>query len=547
MRKTHRNSKRNKSNYVLATVLSVMVTSTGMLSYGLINASIHNQAEAKIENNSNSFLRKKNTVNIVDNLSNVTFKVKIANDQFPSKIEGRNNKTLISTNNAYIGKPMPVEIEAAGMGENAAIAVNGQKLSRNNNLFTGEIVLDKIDKDTNIKIEIVDGDDDREYGIRTLPQDFPSVYFEPDNDVDNGVFYYTNFYPTTRADYQKEIPEERQFGSYVVKYDSKGSVLFYQKSAERELVGFNRWEDDVTDEKGYYYFSETSEDGFGHRSYRRGEYVILDDNYREINRVKPLKTELHNIDDLKTEMHDFVVLGKDHYILSDYVPRDHNGVTVIDTYLQEQLNGEVIWEWSSKDVPLFSDVYNNDPATFEVIPSSEGTAAIDGIHTNSIFIDTSDGNIILSNRNINAIVKIDKNTGDVIWIMGGEYNEFDLDKAEGFNHQHHARINDDGKFMFYDNNSDGEFSRGIIADIDQENKKLSNVQELKYNDQHGMYTGSVTQVDIADKKYTLVGWGMEKKYPVIASLFDKDGQVVKNITADEKDGVETYRVIARRD
>lgn len=59
MRKTHRNSKRNKSNYVLATVLSVMVTSTGMLSYGLINSSIHNQAEAKIENNSTSFLRKK--------------------------------------------------------------------------------------------------------------------------------------------------------------------------------------------------------------------------------------------------------------------------------------------------------------------------------------------------------------------------------------------------------------------------------------------------------------------------------------------------------
>ena len=62
-----------------------------------------------------------------------------------------------------------------------------------------------------------------------------------------------------------------------------------------------------------------------------------------------------------------------------------------------------------------------------------------------------------------------------------------------------------------------------------------------------MYTGSVTQVDVADQKYTLVGWGMEKKYPVIASFFDKDGQVVKNITADEKDGVETYRVIARRD
>ena len=45
------------------------------------------------------------------------------------------------------------------------------------------------------------------------------------------------------------------------------------------------------------------------------------------------------------------------------------------------------------------------------------------MHGNSIEIDY-DNNILLSNRRSSEIIKIDRETGEVIWIMGGPLNEF---------------------------------------------------------------------------------------------------------------------------
>ena len=537
-RSTSRISKSQK--YTLALLIPMTISAVGALGIELAHSET-----IKSDVVSSPFQARK-SVTVVDNLSPINFTIQVGKTH-PIEISGRNNKTIIETDNAYIGKPLHFSVEAEGLGENAVILANDTRLTRNGNQFSGEIVLEKISHDDNIELKVFDGDDDRTYLVRTLPEEFPTINFENTTQVDKDLFYYTNFYPTTAVDYRKNIPEEKQFGSYVVKFDHQGNVVFYQRNKEAELVNFNRWEDDITGEKGYYYFVETKTPGFGHRSYKRGEYVILDDNFQEIDRVKPQKTMQHNTDDLKTEMHDFVFLEKGHYIMSDYVPREHNGSTVIDTYLQEQVDGEVVWEWSSNADPLFADVYNKDISSFEVIPSAGGSHAIDGIHTNSVFIDPTDGNIILSNRNIDAITKIDKLTGKVIWVMGGEHNQFDLQEAEGFNRQHHARINDKGQIMFYDNNSEGDVSRGIVADIDQENKKLTNVQEFLYGDQHGMYTGSIGQHDIKGKTYTFIGWGMERPHSVLASLFDEDGNSIKNISFEEGLGVETYRFMSYED
>src|SRR4029078_9122146 len=51
------------------------------------------------------------------------------------------------------------------------------------------------------------------------------------------------------------------------------------------------------------------------------------------------------------------------------------------------------------------------------------SSLLDYVHTNSIELDT-DGNIIVSNRNIDQVNKIDVNTGEFIWRLGGLKNEF---------------------------------------------------------------------------------------------------------------------------
>jgi len=74
-------------------------------------------------------------------------------------------------------------------------------------------------------------------------------------------------------------------------------------------------------------------------------------------------------------------------------------------------------------------------------------------HANAIAIDPDDGNYVLSLRNLDALVKIDYTTGDVIWQLGGKKSSFALvgDPLAGFQAQHSVRMLPNGGVLLYDN------------------------------------------------------------------------------------------------
>ena len=53
----------------------------------------------------------------------------------------------------------------------------------------------------------------------------------------------------------------------------------------------------------------------------------------------------------------------------------------------------------------------------------------------------NDNNLIISNRTNNEVFKINRNSGEIIWTMGGPLNEFIFidDPKGGFNKQHDVR------------------------------------------------------------------------------------------------------------
>lgn len=76
---------------------------------------------------------------------------------------------------------------------------------------------------------------------------------------------------------------------------------------------------------------------------------------------------------------------------------------------------------------------------------------IDANHTNSIELDV-DGNIIASNRHMNQVNKIDRNTGEFIWRLGGVMNQFTwINEPEPFTYEHDARVLDNGHITVWDN------------------------------------------------------------------------------------------------
>jgi len=73
-------------------------------------------------------------------------------------------------------------------------------------------------------------------------------------------------------------------------------------------------------------------------------------------------------------------------------------------------------------------------------------------HPNSIDFDL-DGGVIASFRNLGAIIKIDPNTRQVLWQMGGTRNQFTFigDPLNGFGGQHSVRVLPNGDFIVFDN------------------------------------------------------------------------------------------------
>ena len=64
---------------------------------------------------------------------------------------------------------------------------------------------------------------------------------------------------------------------------------------------------------------------------------------------------------------------------------------------------------------------------------------MDYVHVNSVAVDPKDNNLIVSMRNQYAVYKIDRETGAIIWILGGKADQFGITEDQQFIGQHYAQ------------------------------------------------------------------------------------------------------------
>ncbi len=155
----------------------------------------------------------------------------------------------------------------------------------------------------------------------------------------------------------------------------------------------------------------------------------------------------------------------------------------------------VVFEWRSWDHFQITD------ATDENLTAP----LIDYVHANSIEIDT-DGNIVISCRNMDEITKIDRTTGDIIWRWGGKHNEFTfVNDPLRFNHQHALRRLPGGTMTMFDNGNDRESSRAVEYALDEHNKTATLVWEYRHTpDIFGWALGYTQRLPDGN---TLIAWG----------------------------------------
>jgi len=203
------------------------------------------------------------------------------------------------------------------------------------------------------------------------------------------------------------------------------------------------------------------------------------DNYGEVDKqyITPSGYDL-DIHDLQVmEDSTYYVLGREYITIdmSQYVPGgDTAAILTTQTIHHMDTDDNELWRWRSIEHYDILDVAEYIDLTRHLI---------DWTHCNSIEID-NDGNIILSTKNFNEVTKINRQTGDIIWRLGGERNQFQfINDNRGFGGQHDARVLSNGNIVIFDNGFSliPEYSSYVEYEIDEQNYTATLVRRYSRN------------------------------------------------------------------
>jgi hypothetical protein len=158
--------------------------------------------------------------------------------------------------------------------------------------------------------------------------------------------------------------------------------------------------------------------------------------------------------------------------MSQVVPGGDPNASVVGLIIQEQdASHNVVFQWRSWDHFEITDALHIDfTAPF-----------VDYVHCNAIEAD-ADGHLLISARNMHEVTKINRQTGEIIWRMGGSNNEFTLaGDTQWFTRQHSVRRTATETVTIFDNGnySTPQESRAVEYDLDEGNRVATMVWEFR--------------------------------------------------------------------
>lgn len=330
------------------------------------------------------------------------------------------------------------------------------------------------------------------YTINTAPSDFPEYEVEGKTN-ENDEYYVTTF---TR--------NSANTNYYIYKINNVGDITFYKKLLYK---AFNFKKNECDGQIRYTYLEANRKKYDGIITCLPATLVVLNEKYEKVNEIK-------YEDEIFTDNHDYIYFNDDHYIICGYTQEMVQNIPgsegedklVWNCRIKEVKNGEILWEFQTIKNPELYGYYNESGMKDNEYNSYE---AINYTHFNSMDIDPEDGNIICSFREIDAILKINRTTGEVMWILGGIGDEFGLTKEQKFYKQHSASVLEDGGILLYDNSGKNENTRILIIKIDEKNKTVENYKSYEL----GIYIPSMGDVQAVNEEENiyLVTYGMGAK------------------------------------
>ncbi len=311
-------------------------------------------------------------------------------------------------------------------------------------------------------------------GTKDLPDDFPAISVTQSNNPSPGYIFLSNF------SNQKNNP----YRNYLMILDNSGEPVFYKKM-QNNCFDFKMHPTGLMT-----YFDSNTQKFYGMNS----SFIVVDSFTCGNGYVN--------------DVHELLVLPNGNYWLladdpekvdmSQIVTGGNSNAIVTGIIIQElDKNGNVIFQWRTWDHFKITDATHEDLTA----------ATIDYVHSNAIDID-NDGNILLSSRHIDEITKINIQTGDIIWRLGGKNNQFNfLNDNDGFSHQHAIRRLPNGDVTLFDDGNfhNPSYSRAVEYKLDEQNMTATLVWQYRNNPD--IYAFAMGYVQRFNNGNTLVGWG----------------------------------------
>ena len=371
-------------------------------------------------------------------------------------------------NTTMLTVEQPNTFEWLAADNTASITVNGIALENGKCEFS----LEEIGEDATIAVQVTQGEITREFEINTLNTHLPPIAVTGASQTPGDFFV---SFINTRS---------------IVKTDNEGKILFY-RNEDSEDTQYGLWDFKAhqIDGKTYYSYHSTDshpENTFVFTGHNPGERVILDANYREVARLTAVATQ-KNAGDTALDGHEFLMLGEEHYIVMSYLqveadnipdqniytgePIDHaDKAVLVAAYIQEIDHGEVKFEWLSTEHPeLYSMTVTEQSDTANQFTNTDPDTYIDYVHLNAIAID-DDGNLVLSCRHLNSMIKVDRvgGTGNLIWALSGHGDVFGLTDNQDTSGQHFLRYHGNGYFSAFNNNNKEGLTNLVMYHLDED-------------------------------------------------------------------------------
>jgi arylsulfotransferase ASST len=285
------------------------------------------------------------------------------------------------------------------------------------------------------------------YHVRCLPNDFPEYTFTRQRPVSPKFF----------------SVDKQYFSRYAIIFGNRGAPIWWYRAAAH-----------------------------GTRVLANGTVLWFDrvSKQYEIHRLDGSLVSTLDAVGQPANPHDLQLLGNGDYLVGAYVNQSHvntrtyggsRNSNVANVELQEvSSSGQLLWDWKSQDhISLAETGRHWPPVLSHPIPQ----LGLDIAHWNSIEPDGK--SVIASFRNVDAVYKIEKSTGKILWKLGGKPTPESLRvKHDPHNYtlgaQHDARVLPDGTLTLFDNRTklDHRKPRAVRYRINQKRRTATLLRSI---------------------------------------------------------------------